>query len=62
MWLMHHSFKHHTYTGDPERDPDVINLKPYVRKTTTEPKNKYYNIPKIVLPYITAFFLWVWPG
>lgn len=33
LWMMHHSFRHHTYTGDENLDPDVINYTPFIRKT-----------------------------
>lgn len=33
LWMMHHSFRHHTYTGDENLDPDVLNYHPFIRKT-----------------------------
>lgn len=33
LWMLHHSFRHHTYTGDVKLDPDAINYQPIIRKT-----------------------------
>ena len=34
MWIMHHIISHHVFTGNPDLDPDEINLKPFLRKST----------------------------
>lgn len=62
LWMMHHSFRHHTYTGDTNLDPDVVNYQPVIRKTELTPKKKYLPIPACILPFLTTIFLLVFPG
>jgi len=62
LWMMHHSFRHHTYTGDEELDPDVRNYHPFIRKTNRLSKEKYLKFPLNILAYVATFFLWVFPG
>jgi len=62
MWLKHHVFRHHTYTGDAELDPDAINFKPYIRKTPFEPVRKYAKIPKSNMKLFSFIYLAIFPG
>jgi len=62
LWLVHHTINHHAYTGDPKRDPDLLYTQPIVRKSINIPKNKYLQVSNRFLPYITYFFLFVFPG
>eukprot|EP00811_Abedinium_folium_P025527 NODE_3647_length_2004_cov_10.725093.p1 GENE.NODE_3647_length_2004_cov_10.725093~~NODE_3647_length_2004_cov_10.725093.p1 ORF type:complete len:544 (+),score=85.55 NODE_3647_length_2004_cov_10.725093:160-1791(+) len=32
LWMYHHTYRHHTHTGDPKRDPDVVALRPLLSK------------------------------
>ena len=32
LWHKHHVFRHHSFTGDTERDPDTVHLTPFLRK------------------------------
>merc|ERR1719163_554938 len=32
LWHKHHVFRHHSFTGDPRRDPDTIHLSPFLSK------------------------------
>ena len=32
LWFLHHVVHHHSFTGDPRRDPDTRNLRPFLRK------------------------------
>ena len=59
---MHHSFRHHTYTGSPDLDPDVIHMRPFIRKSTQTKLKNYSKIPKAFLKIITVFYLTVFPG
>ena len=62
LWLVHHTINHHAYTGDPLRDPDLLYTQPIVRKSVLVPQNKYIQVSNKVLPLITYFFLFVFPG
>ena len=62
LWLVHHTINHHAYTGDPKRDPDLLYTQPIVRKSANIPKNKYLQVSNQFLPYMTYFFLFVFPG
>ena len=53
LWLYHHVIRHHAFTGDIDKDPDVINFKPLIRKSKESPSNKYLNITK-QFPITTA--------
>jgi len=47
---MHHSFRHHTYTGNPDLDPDMIHtdMKPAIRKNSKTIISQYIKVPKSV--------------
>lgn len=62
MWMMHHSFRHHTYTGDENLDPDVMNYHPIVRKTDRIDRKRVLNFPFNIIPYLITYFLWIFPG
>ncbi len=62
MWLKHHTFRHHTYTGDINLDPDLVHLRPFCRKTPLLDKNMYWQINNIILPYIIVFLIFFVPG
>ena len=62
MWAVHHTFRHHSYTGNSELDPDMINTTPFFRKSIKELKGKYFNVPYVILPHVVNFILFVFPG
>ena len=62
LWLFHHSISHHAYTGDPNKDPDLLFTQPIVRKSRYISKQKYLKISNKLLPYITYFYLFIFPG
>lgn len=35
LWHKHHVYRHHSYTGDPRRDPDTVHLTPFLAKHVT---------------------------
>jgi linoleoyl-CoA desaturase len=35
LWHMHHMYRHHSFTGDPRRDPDTVHLTPFLAKHVT---------------------------
>lgn len=53
LWNYHHVIRHHTFTGDIDKDPDTINFKPFIRKSREIPSNKFLNISR-VFPITTA--------
>lgn len=62
LWMKHHAFRHHAYTGDENLDPDVLNYHPFIRKTDRVDPKKYMKFPHNLIPYITCFVLLVFPG
>jgi len=44
LWMKHHVFKHHAFTGDAAHDPDTIHTKPFFRKVPEESASKYLSI------------------
>ena len=59
---MHHTYRHHAYTGNSELDPDKINSQPFYRKTDKISKKKYYYIPKSIFNYTVNFINLIFPG
>lgn len=62
LWMQHHAFRHHTYTGDAKLDPDVMNYHPFFRKTDRIDRKRVINFPFNLIPYIATFVLWILPG
>lgn len=48
MWHKHHVERHHTCTGDYQRDPDLRHGAPFMRKTAAAPKNRYIGISPLM--------------
>ena len=42
IWMRHHVYGHHSFTGVYERDPDLINVARFVRKTAEAPHKPVY--------------------
>ncbi|KAG5177126.1 hypothetical protein JKP88DRAFT_170521 [Tribonema minus] len=42
MWMLHHVYGHHSFTGDPTRDPDLIHARPFIRKSLLSPLHEYF--------------------
>ena len=53
LWCYHHVIRHHAFTGDIDKDPDIIHLKPFIRKSRESPSKYYFNISQ-QLPILTA--------
>lgn len=62
LWIKHHSIRHHSFTGDNDKDPDIIHFKPFIRKNKNIDKNKYFKIPKKFLKLFYLFTLFIFPG
>ena len=62
LWMKHHVFRHHAFTGDNNKDPDVIHFKPYIRKSEKEPENRYWRVAKLYPKTVALFATSVFPG
>ncbi len=62
LWCYHHVIRHHAFTGDIDKDPDIIHFKPFIRKSREISSNKYLNISK-KFPITTAILTTcIFPG
>eukprot|EP00811_Abedinium_folium_P002511 NODE_12305_length_1233_cov_3.825497.p1 GENE.NODE_12305_length_1233_cov_3.825497~~NODE_12305_length_1233_cov_3.825497.p1 ORF type:complete len:344 (+),score=66.89 NODE_12305_length_1233_cov_3.825497:73-1032(+) len=62
MWMEHHVNQHHCHTGDPARDPDLKNMRPFVPKRRDA---RWYRISGLIglsRDVAVLFFYWVFPG
>ena len=57
MWMQHHVIRHHTFTGDSEKDPDVIHFKPFIRKSTNISNKNYWKFS-----LLSIFTMCIFPG
>lgn len=62
LWLQHHAFRHHAFTGDKDLDPDTIHFKPFYRKIKDDNGKKYLQISKKFPKTITLFTSCIFPG
>ncbi|KRX05534.1 Cytochrome b5-like heme/steroid binding domain [Pseudocohnilembus persalinus] len=62
LWMTHHSFRHHAYTGDENLDPDIINYQPFIRKVDRVPAKKYMKYTNKILGLVTCITMWLLPG
>ncbi len=62
MWTKHHVYGHHSFTGDPCRDPDIIHSRPFIRKSMLSPLAEYFPFFVEWQHYIAPFFMMVFPG
>uniref|UniRef100_A0A6C0KGR0 Cytochrome b5 heme-binding domain-containing protein n=1 Tax=viral metagenome TaxID=1070528 RepID=A0A6C0KGR0_9ZZZZ len=61
LWSYHHCIRHHQYTGDIEKDPDMINSRPFLRKSKQiRPRKSEFT--KILLSFKTVLFNTIYPG
>jgi len=61
MWIQHHVIRHHTFTGDYNKDPDIIHFKPFIRKSD-KISGKYWNYSKKYNTIISLFTICIFPG
>ena len=61
-WLQHHVIRHHAFTGDTEMDPDIIHLKPFIRKSSKISNKKYLKFVKYCPMLTTIFSTCIFPG
>jgi len=62
LWMRHHVYRHHAFTGDLNLDPDVIHFKPFIRKSICEDSSKYWSISKLYPKTIALFTTCIFPG
>lgn len=62
LWYMHHSFRHHAFTGDNRLDPDIIHFKPLIRKVKDEPRFKYWKLIEVYPKLMAIIFVGIFPG
>ncbi len=62
LWSYHHVIRHHTFTGDINKDPDTIHFKPFIRKSREIPINGYLNISKQYPILIALVTICIIPG
>ena len=59
IWFYHHVLNHHSFTGLAEKDPDMYNYRPVLRKL---PDKKSFNFPKSLIKVIATLFVFILPG
>ncbi len=62
MWTKHHVYGHHSFTGDPRRDPDIIHARPFIRKNVLAPVSEYFPFFLKWQHYIAPLFMMIFPG
>ena len=62
LWLKHHVFRHHAFTGDQDLDPDIIHFKPFIRKLVEEDQRKYWVLSRWYPKTIALITTCVFPG
>ncbi len=62
MWTKHHVYGHHSFTGDPNKDPDLIHARPFLRKSILTPVTEYFPFCLKWQHYIAPFFMMIFPG
>ncbi|CAM9134782.1 unnamed protein product, partial [Scytosiphon promiscuus] len=62
LWVMHHVYGHHSFTGDPDRDPDLVHARPYLRKSVLAPEDQYDPFLVRWQRFLAPLFMMVMPG
>lgn len=62
IWALHHVYGHHSFTGDPMRDPDLIHARPFIRKSGLSPLVEYFRYFIERQHIIAPVFFTVIPG
>jgi linoleoyl-CoA desaturase len=62
LWMKHHVYGHHSFTGDPTRDPDLIHARPFIRKHARSPTSEYVQTFLRWQHVIGPFFMILFPG
>ncbi len=62
LWLKHHVFRHHAFTGNKDLDPDIVHFKPFIRKSEKEDINKYNKYFKLCPKFFSIIITCIFPG
>lgn len=62
LWMQHHVFRHHAFTGDYNLDPDMIHFKPFVRKSSNIDSKRYLKISNSYPISVALFTICLFPG
>lgn len=60
IWFYHHTYAHHSYTGDEHKDPDMRHLRPVARKYFND--NKILRSVRKIQHYLVTIFSCIFPG
>jgi linoleoyl-CoA desaturase len=62
MWMIHHVYRHHTFTGDQKLDPDTMHLRPFVKKHVNDKESKFVKLCRKYPRLSTIVSTFVFPG
>ncbi len=62
MWTRHHVYGHHSFTGDPCRDPDLIHARPFIRKNMLSSVAEYFPYFLEFQHFVAPVFMMIFPG
>jgi fatty acid desaturase len=61
LWTLHHSVRHHAYTGHPQLDPDLRHARPFVNKDARNVRG-YWRVSPALVPAWAAAVVFFFPG
>ena len=59
IWFYHHVYNHHSFTNVVDKDPDLYNFRPVLKKIQD---NRSFNFSKKYISYIAIVFIFIFPG
>jgi len=62
LWHKHHVFRHHSFTGDLQLDPDTIHFTPFLRKHVAGRQTAVLSLSRAAPRVAAVLFLHVLPG
>ena len=62
LWMKHHVFRHHSFTGNYDLDPDTIHFKPLIQKSNNLNSDDYLYIFKLIPKIFSLFTISIFPG
>jgi fatty acid desaturase len=61
LWTLHHSVRHHAYTGHPRLDPDLRHARPFINKDARNARG-YLRVSPSLVPAWAAAVVFFLPG